>query len=55
MCLRTHLHGLALTRMDREMRKFVMAAMAGALTGVVATTQIVGPLLAQEGAENSNV
>ena len=32
-----------------------MAAMAGALTGVVATTQIVGPLLAQEGAENSNV
>ena len=37
------------------MRKFVMAAVAGTLAGVVATTQIAGPLLAQEGARQSSV
>ncbi len=30
------------------MKKFVMAAVAGTVAGVVATTQIAGPLLAQE-------
>ncbi|MEO9683570.1 MAG: S41 family peptidase [Tateyamaria sp.] len=37
------------------MKKFVMAAVGGTLAGVVATTQIAGPLLAQESAANSNV
>ncbi|MCB1342670.1 MAG: S41 family peptidase [Pseudooceanicola sp.] len=37
------------------MRKFVMAALGGSLAGIVAATQIAGPLLAQENAKNSNV
>ena len=37
------------------MRKFVMAAVAGTLAGVVATTQIAGPLLAQDGGNRSSV
>ena len=37
------------------MQKFVMAAAAGTLAGVVATTQLVGPLLAQEGNRSSSV
>ncbi len=37
------------------MRKFVMAAVAGTLAGAVATTQIAGPLLAQEGSRQSSV
>ncbi|MEL7114233.1 MAG: S41 family peptidase [Pseudomonadota bacterium] len=37
------------------MRKFVMAAVAGTLAGALATTQIAGPLLAQEGARQSSV
>ena len=37
------------------MQKFVMAAVAGTLAGVIATTQIAGPLLAQEDARNSSV
>ena len=37
------------------MKKFAMAALGGTLAGVVATTQIAGPLLAQEAARNSNV
>ncbi len=37
------------------MKKFVMAAVGGTLAGVVATTQFVGPLLAQEGARTSSV
>ncbi|MFC4669006.1 S41 family peptidase [Seohaeicola nanhaiensis] len=37
------------------MRKFVMAALGGSLAGIIATTQIAGPLLAQESAKNSNV
>ncbi|TMM52454.1 S41 family peptidase [Sulfitobacter sabulilitoris] len=37
------------------MKKFVMAALGGTLAGVIATTQIAGPLLAQEAAKSSNV
>ncbi|MBT54806.1 MAG: S41 family peptidase [Mameliella sp.] len=37
------------------MRKFVMAAVGGTLASVVATTQLVGPLLAQEGARPQSV
>lgn len=37
------------------MRNFVMAAVAGVLAGAVATTQIAGPLLAQESARQSSV
>ena len=37
------------------MKKFVMAAVAGTLAGVIATTQIAGPLLAQEGERDSSV
>ncbi|MCG6901375.1 MAG: S41 family peptidase [Rhodobacter sp.] len=37
------------------MRKFVMAALAGSMVGAIATTQIAGPLLAQEGASKTSV
>ncbi|MEL6450359.1 MAG: S41 family peptidase [Pseudomonadota bacterium] len=37
------------------MKKFVMAALGGTLAGVVATTQIAGPLLAQENASSAGV
>ncbi|MGY9049591.1 peptidase S41 [Puniceibacterium antarcticum] len=37
------------------MKKFVMAAMGGTLAGVIATTQFVGPLLAQESAKTTSV
>ncbi len=37
------------------MKKFAMAAIGGTLAGVIATTQIAGPLLAQESARNNNV
>ena len=37
------------------MRKFVMAAVAGTLVGAIATTQIAGPLLAQEGERKTSV
>ncbi len=37
------------------MKKFVMAALGGTLAGVIATTQFVGPLLAQEGAKTTSV
>lgn len=37
------------------MKKFVMAALGGTLAGVVVTTQIAGPLIAQENASNSSV
>ena len=47
--------GSAPTRMDKQMKKFVMAAVGGTLAGVVATTQIAGPLLAQEAARAGNV
>ncbi|WP_416883756.1 S41 family peptidase [Marivita sp.] len=37
------------------MKKVVMAAMGGTLAGIVATTQFVGPLIAQESARTTNV
>ncbi|MGR3481847.1 S41 family peptidase, partial [Salipiger marinus] len=37
------------------MKKFLMAAAGGTIAGVVATTQFVGPLLAQEAAKTTNV
>lgn len=37
------------------MRKFVMAAVGGTLAGVVLTTQIAGPLVAQEEADRASV
>ena len=37
------------------MKKFVMAAMGGTLAGVIATTQIAGPLLAQESESKTTV
>ncbi|WP_164660669.1 S41 family peptidase [Tropicibacter sp. Alg240-R139] len=37
------------------MKKFVMAALGGTLAGIVATTQIAGPLVAQEAKNNANV
>jgi len=37
------------------MKKFLMAAAAGTLAGAIATTQIAGPLLAQESAGNASV
>jgi len=37
------------------MKKFVMAAIGGTLAGIVATTQVAGPLLAEESARNTNV
>jgi carboxyl-terminal processing protease len=37
------------------MRKFMMAALGGTVAGVVATTQIAGPLIAQETAQESSV
>ncbi|MFW8594008.1 S41 family peptidase [Cribrihabitans neustonicus] len=37
------------------MRKFAMAAIGGTLAGILATTHVAGPLLAQEGAREANV
>jgi carboxyl-terminal processing protease len=37
------------------MKKFVMAALGGTLAGVIATTQIAGPLIAQETASKATV
>ncbi len=37
------------------MKKFLMAAAAGTLTGIIVTTQVAAPLLAQETAETTNV
>ncbi|MDG1281544.1 MAG: S41 family peptidase [Pseudorhodobacter sp.] len=37
------------------MKKFVMAAMGGTVAGVLLTTQVAGPLLAQEAASNKTV
>lgn len=37
------------------MKKFVMAALGGTLAGAIATTQIAGPLLAQESQSNASV
>jgi carboxyl-terminal processing protease len=41
--------------MDKTMKKFVMAALGGTVLGVIATTQIAAPLLAQETAKTENV
>jgi carboxyl-terminal processing protease len=37
------------------MKKFVMAALGGTVAGVVLTTQLAAPLIAQENARNANV
>ncbi|MFN4130174.1 MAG: S41 family peptidase [Paracoccaceae bacterium] len=37
------------------MKKFVMAAIGGTVAGVVLTTQLAGPLIAQENSRNANV
>ncbi|GGX37782.1 peptidase S41 [Tateyamaria omphalii] len=37
------------------MKKFVMAALGGTMAGAIATTQVAGPLLAQESASNATV
>ena len=37
------------------MKRIMMAAIGGTLAGIVATTQVAGPLLAQESARTSNV
>jgi len=37
------------------MKKFLMAAVGGTVAGIIATTQIAAPLLAQEAAKTSNV
>ena len=37
------------------MKKFLMAAAAGTLAGIVVTTQVAAPLLAQAAAKQSNV
>ncbi|KUJ76441.1 peptidase S41 [Ruegeria marisrubri] len=37
------------------MKKFVMASLAGTLAGIIATTQIAGPLVAQEAKANASV
>jgi carboxyl-terminal processing protease len=37
------------------MKKFVMAAIVGTVAGVVLTTQVAAPLIAQENARNANV
>lgn len=37
------------------MKKFAMAAVGGTLAGIIATTQVVGPLLAQEASKSGNV
>ncbi len=39
----------------KNMKKFIMAAVGGTIMGVVATTQIAAPLLAQESAKTENV
>jgi carboxyl-terminal processing protease len=37
------------------MKKFVMAAVGGTLAGVLLTTQVAGPLVAQEAERKSSV
>jgi carboxyl-terminal processing protease len=38
-----------------SMRRFVVAALGGTLAGILATTQVAGPLLAQDSANNASV
>ncbi|EPX79765.1 Carboxyl-terminal protease [Salipiger mucosus DSM 16094] len=51
----THSRGSQATRDDMGMNKFLMAAAGGTIAGVLATTQFVGPLLAQENSRSSSV
>jgi carboxyl-terminal processing protease len=37
------------------MKKFVMAALGGTVAGVLLTTQVAGPLIAQEAERNESV
>lgn len=37
------------------MKKFVLAALGGTVAGVILTTQIAAPLIAQEAAKSSDV
>ncbi len=37
------------------MKKFVMAALSGTVAGILATTQVAGPILAQESVRNANI
>ena len=37
------------------MKKILMAALAGTLAGIIATTQVAGPLLAQENVRKASV
>ena len=37
------------------MKRLLMVALGGTVAGIIATTQVAGPLLAQESARNSNV
>jgi carboxyl-terminal processing protease len=41
--------------MSNPMKKFLIAALVGSLTGAVVTTQVAAPLLAQEAAKTTNV
>jgi carboxyl-terminal processing protease len=41
--------------MDNWMRNFVIVTLAGIVSGAIATTQVAGPLLAQESARNASV
>ena len=38
-----------------SVKKFTMAALGGTLAGVILTTQVAGPMIAQEAAQTSNV
>lgn len=40
---------------ETEMKKFLMAAVGGTLAGIVMTTQVAGPLLAQEDVKHTSV
>ncbi len=51
----TRFRGSDWTRIERKMKKFWMAAMGGTLAGALLTTQIAGPLIAQETAKTTNV
>ena len=37
------------------MKRFAMAALGGTLAGAILTTQVAGPIIAQDGARNSTV
>ena len=37
------------------MKRFIMAALGGTAAGILLTTQVAGPLIAQENARNTSV